>query len=281
MILVTGATGNVGQEVVRELAGAGQAVRALTRGGSSGAAPGFSDLPGVDVVTGDLDHPETLRAPLAGVRGVFLLPGYADMDAVVGEIRGAGVERVVLLSGSSARSGDESNAVTAYMLRSERAVEEAGGRWTILRPFGFMANALRWRDQLDEGDVVREPFAAVPIAVIDPVDIAVVAVAALLDEGHDGQTYLLSGPEPLTAGDRVRILGEVLGRDLRLDALDEEQARAKLTAEMPAEYVHAFFDFYVDGSLDESEVSPAVHDLLGRSPRSFRQWATDHRAAFG
>jgi uncharacterized protein YbjT (DUF2867 family) len=281
MFLVTGATGNVGHEVVRALAGAGEAVRALTHGGSPDPATAGSDLAGVEVVTGDLDHPETLRGPLAGVRGVFLLPGYADMDAVVGEIRRAGIDRVVLLSGSSARSGDESNAVTAYMLRSERAVEAAGGRWTILRPFGFMANALRWRDQLAEGDVVQEPFAAVPIAVVDPFDIAAVAAAALLEDGHDGQTYLLSGPESLTAGDRVRILGEALGRELRLDALDEEQARAKLTAEMPAEYVDAFFDFYVDGGLDESEVSPAVRDLLGRSPRSFREWAAEHAAAFG
>ena len=74
---------------------------------------------GVEAVTGDLNRPESLTEALAGVRGVFLLPGYEDMDGVLAAMRDAGVERVVLLSGSSAASGDTSNAITAYMLRSE------------------------------------------------------------------------------------------------------------------------------------------------------------------
>ena len=86
------------------------------------------------------------------------------MEGVLAEVRGAGVERVVLLSGSSAASGDTGNAVSAYMIRSEDAVRESGVPFTILRPFGFMSNALRWRDQLRAGDVVREPFADVAVA---------------------------------------------------------------------------------------------------------------------
>ena len=97
MLLVTGATGNVGAEVVNALAAANQEVRALVR---SATAPGLP--PGVDTVSGDLNRPESLPGALAGVRGVFLLPGYADMEGLLAEVRAAGVERVVLLSGSSA-----------------------------------------------------------------------------------------------------------------------------------------------------------------------------------
>ena len=166
------------------------------------------------------------------------------------------------------------------MLRSEAAVKGSGIPWTILRPFAFMSNALRWRDQLREGDVVREPFATVPVAVLDPHDIAEVAASALRAEGHDGRTYVLSGPETLLPADRVRILGAALGRELRLEALSDADARAKMSAEMPAAYVDAFFDFYVDGALDESQVQPTVHEVLGREPRTFEQWSAAHADAF-
>jgi uncharacterized protein YbjT (DUF2867 family) len=275
MLLVTGATGNVGAEVVRTLIDSGEPVRALTRSDRADAVPA-----GAEAAAGDLNRPDSLSAALTGVRGVFLLPGYADMEGVLAAVRDAGVERVVLLSGSSAATGDTSNAVTAYMIRSEAAVTQSGVPWTILRPFGFMSNALRWVDQLREGDVVREPFANVAVAVVDPHDIAAVAASALRDEGHEGNTYVLSGPQALRPADRVAILGAAIGRDLRLEALSDADARAKMSAEMPAEYVDAFFDFYVDGNLDESQVQPTVAQVLGREPRSFEQWAATHADAF-
>jgi uncharacterized protein YbjT (DUF2867 family) len=275
MLLVTGATGNVGAEVVQALAAAGQAVRALTRSDSASGLP-----PGVAPVAGDLNRPESLSAALAGVRGVFLLPGYEDMEGVLAEMRGAGVERVVLLSGSSAQSGDTSNAVSAYMIRSEDAVRASGVPWTILRPYGFMSNALRWLDQLRAGDVVREPFANVRVAVVDPHDIAAVAARALLEDGHEGRSYVLSGPQALLPADRVHLLGAALGRELRFEAQPDAEARAQMSAQMPVEYVDAFFDFYVDGSLDESQVQPTVEEVLGRAPRSFEQWAAEHADAF-
>jgi uncharacterized protein YbjT (DUF2867 family) len=202
------------------------------------------------------------------------------MEGIVAEARAAGVERVVLLSGSSAGSGDTSNAISAYMLRSEGAVRQSGLAFTILRPFGFMSNALRWRDQLRAGDVVVEPFADVAVAVIDPADIGAVAASALLDPAHDGRTYVLSGPAALTPAERLRILGAALGRSLHLEPQSNEDARAQMTSQMPSAYVDAFFDFYVDGSLDESEVQPAVREILGREPRTFEQWAAAHADAF-
>ena len=275
MFLVTGATGNVGAEVVRALTAADQEVRALARSDRPAGLPHA-----VETVAGDLNRPESLAAALAGVQGVFLLPGYEDMDGVLAEVRRAGVERVVLLSGSSAGSGDTGNAVSAYMIRSEDAVRESGVPFTILRPFGFMSNALRWRDQLRAGDVVREPFADVAVAVIDPADIGEVAARALLADGHEGRIHVLSGPQALRPAERVGILGAALGRDLRLEPLSDDEARTQMSAEMPIEYVDAFFDFYVAGSLDESQVQPTVREVLGRDPRTFEQWAAAHAEAF-
>jgi uncharacterized protein YbjT (DUF2867 family) len=274
MILVTGATGNIGAELVRTLAEAGEPVRALVRSADV-ALPA-----GVEPVTGDLDDPASLRPALTGATGLFLLPGYRDMPGLLAEARAAGVERVVLLSGGSAGSGDMTNAVSAYMIRSEQAVRDSGLPATVLRPSGFMSNALRWLPQLQAGDVVRDAFPNVAIAMIDPADIAAVAAAALTTDKHVGQVYRLSGPAPLLPADRVRVLAEVLGRPLTFVGLSDEVARAEMSQQMPAEYVDAFFRFYADGELDESPVLPTVREITGREPRTFEQWARAHADAF-
>lgn len=274
MIVVTGATGNVGSAVVRALAEAGEQVRAVVR-----REP--PDLPpGVTAVTGDLNRPETLAGALAGARGLFLLPGYENMPQLLAEARRGGVTHVVLLSSSSIEGGEYSNAVTRYMMDSESAVYDSGLAWTMVRPNAFMSNALQWVPQLAAGDVVRAPFAGVRAAVIDPYDIGAVAAMALTAPGHEGQRYAVTGPEALLPAERLDILASVLGRTLRFEAQPNEEARAEMSRSMPAEYVDAFFRFYVDGTLDESPVRPTVRDVLGREPRTFRQWAQAHADAF-
>jgi uncharacterized protein YbjT (DUF2867 family) len=275
MILVAGAAGNVGGELVRSLAGAGEPVRGLVRGGREDALP-----TGVEAVVADLNDPVSLRDALRGVSGVFLLPGYRDMPGVLAEVGRGGARRVVLLSGSSAADGDMSNAITRYMADSEAAVRDSGVPWTILRPSGFASNALQWAPQLRAGDLVRAPFGGVRVAVIDPFDIAAVAARALTSAGHEGRTYRLTGPQALLPADRVRVLGETLGRDLRFEAQPDAEARAEMSAAMPAEYVDAFFSFYADGTLDESPVLPTVQEITGAHPRTFREWAAAHAGAF-
>jgi uncharacterized protein YbjT (DUF2867 family) len=274
MYLVAGATGNIGGEVTRALLAAGEVVRALVRNDRSRVPEGATP------VVGDLNQPDTLGPHLAGVRGVFLLPGYDGLARLLELARAAGVERVVQLSGSSAASGDETNAVTRYMAATERAITGSDLPWTILRPSAFATNALEWAGQLREGDTVRAPFADVRIAVIDPADIGAVAAVALTSGAHEGRTYHLSGPEATTPAERVAVLGEVLGRSLTFEAQPNDEARAEMEASMPRKYVDAFFDFYVAGSLDESQVLPTVEQLTGRPPRMFRDWATAHAAAF-
>ena len=260
MILVTGATGNIGSAVVEALRTAGQPVRAVSRSG------------GVD-----LNVPASV--PFEGASAAFFMSGYpAELFTAARE---SGVERVVLLSGSSAENGDRANAVSRYMMDSEDALKASGLEYTILRPHAFFSNALRWLPQLREGDVIRESFPEAVSSAIDPVDIAAVAATALVHGGHAGRTYRLTGPQPLTIADRVRILGEALNRPLTLDPFTDEEAEAEMSKTMPREYVDAFMAFYVEGTLDESEVLPTVEEIIGRPPRSFAQWAAKHAGDFG
>lgn len=272
MFLVIGATGNVGSELVQALAGDGQPVRALVR------SP--RDVPGAEVVVGDLTRPGTWADALAGVRGMFLLPGYDGMTELLALASEAGVRHVALLSGGSAASGDLGNAVARYMIQSEQAVQDSGLAWTIVRSGAFMSNALRWLPQLSAGDVVRVPFPTVRVAPIDPYDIAAVVARALTTDGHEDVIYRVSGPQSFLPEEQVAVLATVLGRDLTCVGLTNDEARAEMAASMPQEYVDAFFSFYVDGTLDESRVLPTVEDVTGRAPRTFEQWARAHADAF-
>jgi uncharacterized protein YbjT (DUF2867 family) len=276
MILVTGATGNAGGAVARALLAEGQEVRALVRDEAR-----RSVLPeGAEAVVGDLNRPETLREALPGVRAAFLLSGYEDLPATLAQMRESGVERVVLLSSSAAPDGDMTNAVARYHILSEQAVRESGLPWTFLQPNTFMSNTFQWTPQLKAGDVVSAPFPDVPVATIDPDDLGAVAARALTSDAHEGRAYRLSGPESLRPADRVRILGDALGRDLRFEGQSNDVARAEMSAAMPAAYVDAFFSFFVDGKLDESTVLPTVREVTGREPGTFEQWARAHADAF-
>ncbi|NUO34399.1 MAG: NAD(P)H-binding protein, partial [Dermatophilaceae bacterium] len=230
MILVTGATGNVGRQLVNLLLQAGERVRATSRN------PERAGLPdGVEVVKADLAREEDVRAALRGADRAFLLPAAGQVDGFLREAAGAGLGRVVLLSAlavTMAESGVLGSVHAAY----EQAVLGSGVPWTFLRPGAFMANDLRWAPGVRNG-VVRAPFADSATAPIDEYDIAAVAARALLDDGHEGQAYALTGPDSLTTADRVRILGEVLGRDLRLEELSPEQAREQMLAQTPAPVV--------------------------------------------
>jgi uncharacterized protein YbjT (DUF2867 family) len=274
MILVTGASGHVGSELIEALLEVGEPVRGVTRSDET-------TLPqGAEHITADLNHPETLVPALEGVRGVFLLSGYQNFPTLLDAIDRSGAEQVVLLSSSAAPSGDLTNAVARYHIESEEAVRESGLPWTFLQPNSFMTNALQWAPQLRAGDRVTAPFAHVRVASIDPRDIAAVAMQAFTTRGHSGRSYRLSGPESQTAEERVKILGHVLGRNLRFEPQSNEDARTEMSGQMPAEYVDAFFRFFVEGTLDESALLPAVEELTGRPPRTFEAWAREHAAAF-
>jgi uncharacterized protein YbjT (DUF2867 family) len=275
VILVTGATGNAGGGVVNGLLEVGADVRGVVRPGSEGNLPD-----GVEAAAGDLNDPESLRGPLEGASAVFLLSGYEGLDRALGLIRDAGVERVVLLSSSAAPTGDLDNAVARYHILSERAVRESGLSWTFLQPNSFMSNAYRWLPQLKDGNVIRGAFGDVAISTVDPDDLGAVAARALTTNEHEGQTYRLSGPEALRPAEQVAILAKYSGRDLSFHAQTDEEARAEMEGQMPKEYVDAFFNFFVDGAVDETTVHPAVEQVTGHKPHSFERWAEVHADAF-
>ncbi|WP_280353487.1 NAD(P)H-binding protein [Nocardia abscessus] len=275
MILVTGATGNVGAELVRTLSESGEQVRALVRDPAKAAL-----APGVEAVTGDLHRPETLADALEGVDGMFLLPGYNDLSGLLDRANNAGVRRVALLSGGSAALRNMDNAVSRYMTLSEDAVRASELSWTFLRPRSFMSNALRWLPQLAAGDVVRVQFPGVRVGAIDPADIAAVAAAALTRDGLEGQVLELTGPQALRPAEQVAVLAAVLNRPLVAHELGDDETEAELAATMPREYVDAFLNFFVEGALDEAKLYPTVEQVTGRSPRSFEQWTTAHAGEF-
>ncbi|MFC9440259.1 NAD(P)H-binding protein [Nocardia sp. NPDC057030] len=275
MILVTGATGNIGGELVTTLSESGTAVRALVRDPATATLPA-----GVETVTGDLNRPETMAEALDGVHALFLLPGYDNQADLLDRAKKAGVQRIALLSSASAALQDLDNAVSRYMTLSERAVRESELAWTFLRPRSFMSNALRWLPQLAAGDVVRVQFPDVRVGAIDPADIAAVAALALTGDHLDGRILELTGPQALLPADQIAILAAVLDRQLVAHGLTTEETRAELEAGLPQPYADAFLSFFADGTLDEETLYPTVHEVTGRAPRTFEQWARAHAADF-
>jgi len=172
------------------------------------------------------------------------------------------------------------NYIVRFNVVSEAAVRDSGLDWTVLRPSGFMSNALRWLPQLSQGDTVREPFADIPVAVIDPSDIGAIAAATLSEPGHVGHSYRLTGPQALLPAEQLAILGGVLGRDLRLKALPDDDARREMSTSMPEPSVDAFFEFSRGGTYRDDQVTGTTAELLGRPARTFSDWAQAHAEAF-
>jgi uncharacterized protein YbjT (DUF2867 family) len=241
-----------------------------------GAQSQYLCAPEIPCVSGD--HENALGRTPAG-----------DFDGEPVNVRGrfvalsvlcAGVAHLVLLSSRSVVGGHPDNAVVRMHRGGEAAVRDSGICATVLRPSGFMSNTLRWRSRLQAGGVVRAPFAGVPIAAIDPYDIAAVAATVLTTAGHANRSYPLSGPVALLPADQVAILAHVLDRPLRFVAQPDDEARSEMGRTLPAEVVDAFFRFFTEGEFDDSPVVPTVENLTGMPARTFREWAVAHADEF-
>jgi uncharacterized protein YbjT (DUF2867 family) len=280
MIVVTGATGNVGRSLVQSLAVAGERVTAVSRG----TAP--VDLPrGTGHVSADLTAPETLRAALDGAEALFLHDGGAgghglDPRAVLDETRKAGVRRVVLLSSQGVVTRPESPSHGGVMRAIEEAVRESGLAWTILRPGGFASNAFAWVESVRAERTVAAPFGEVAIPVIDPADIAEVAAVALRKDEHAGHAYELNGPAAVTPRQQAEAIGAALGEPVRFGELTRTEAHARMAAFMPEPVVETTLAVLAEPNAAELRLSPDVERVLGRAPRPFAEWARRNVEAF-
>ncbi|PWI14526.1 NAD(P)-dependent oxidoreductase [Streptomyces sp. Act143] len=282
MILVTGATGTIGSEVVRQLAARGEKVRALTRAPERAVLPG-----GVEAVRGDfLDQP-SLEAALAGVDAAFLVgvlgPEDGGRDVRLIELaRATGVRRLVKLS-AIGTGEPRFGPFGTWHLPGEQALRAGGPEWTILRPSSFASNTLGWAHALAAGEPVPNMTGDGRQGVVDPRDVAEVAVAALTGTRHAGRTYTLTGPEAISVPDQAAVLAEVLGRPVRTVTPSRDRLREQLSASGLSEQA-------VEGVLGGLEIARGdgnttvtddVREALGRPARSYRQWAEDHKGVFG
>ncbi|MEV8395419.1 MULTISPECIES: NAD(P)H-binding protein [unclassified Streptomyces] len=278
MIVVTGATGNVGRPLTRALAEAGQQVTAVSR--HAAAVPA-----GVRHVVADLTEPPSLEPALDGAKALFLLLS-GDLHAagarpadVIGQAAAGGVRRVVLLSSQGVAT--RPFGPTRITMRAvEDALRDSGLEWAILRPGGFASNALWWAESIRTQGVVAAPFGDVGVPIIDPADIADVAMACLLDHRHTGGVYELTGPEVITPRRQAEAIAAALGSPVRFHDLTRDEAKAAMTRSLPAELAEDTLDILGSPSPAELRVSPDVQRILGRAPRSFADWAADNVAAF-
>ncbi|WP_406274123.1 NAD(P)H-binding protein [Actinacidiphila glaucinigra] len=274
MIVVTGATGNVGQPLVRALVTAGEQVTAVSRGISA------RDMPtGVRHHQADLAEPESLAPALDGADALFLLTSGDFVSAggsvsdVLDVARARGIGRVVLLSSQGVATGSHPSTL-------EEPVTESGLEWTLLRPGGFNSNTLQWAEMVRAQRMVGAPFGDVALPTIDPADIAEVAAAALRDAGHVGRVYELTGPAPISPRQQAMAIADALGEPVRFVEQSRAEARAQMLQFMPEPVVEATLGILGTPKAAEQRVSPDVEQVLGRPPRTFAQWAARNIAAF-
>ncbi|MET7287383.1 NAD(P)H-binding protein [Streptomyces sp. NPDC005573] len=280
MIVVTGATGNVGRALVSALAGAGERVTATSRG-ISGA-----DVPeGVRHEQADLSDPGSLRPVFDGADALFLQNGGAGAHLlgprdILDVAKAAGVTRVVLLSSQGVVTRPESASHGGTGRAIEDAVRESGLDWTILRPGGFASNAYAWAASVRERREITAPFADTGLPVVDPGDIAEVAAAALRTDGHTGRVHELTGPALSTPRAQAAEIAAALGEPVRFVEQTRQEAREQMLRFMPEPLVDTTLGILGEPRSAELAVSPDVERVLGRPPRTFGDWARRHIAAF-
>ncbi len=277
-ILVTGATGNVGRPLVAGLLADGARVRALTR---DPAAAGFP--PGVAVTGGDYAAPGILAEAVRGADAVFVNIGALreHVGELIAAARGTGVSKIVMLSSIAVRDeGDQVLSLGKQHKAVEDAIKATGLDWTILRCGGFATNTLTWAASARAEGVVRFPYGQAALAPIAEQDIAAAAVRVLMDSGHNGQTYTLTGAESLTQIQQAEAIGKAIGRPVRFEELSPGQFRQSATQHLPAPVVEDLLKALASYVGQTAYMTADLEKIIGRSATSYAQWAVQHADAY-
>jgi len=283
MILITGATGNNGSELLRQLSATGTPTRAFVRDKRKTNPIGF---PGIEIVEGDFSRPETFMRALDGVDRLFLLiPSSALAEArqcrFVDAARRSGVKHIVKLS----QFGADPDSPCRFQ-RAHGAVEDhirsSGMDYTFLRPNLFMQGILNFRSTIAFQGVFYACAGTARVSIVDVRDIATMASLALTESGHEGKTYEITGPESLTHVEMAEMLSEVTGRAVSYVEISPDSMRHVLLdlgmSAWQADGVIEDYEAYRRG--DSERVTTTVEDVAGVFPMTFEEFARDYASEF-
>ena len=284
MILVTGATGLNGSELVRRLAAKGIPSRALVR--NLAKAQPLAALPSVEVVEGDMARPESLVEALRGVERAMLISSsdptmLETQSSFIDAARNAGVKHVVKLSGIIPEL-DSPFRFARMHAEIEQRLEDSGMAYTHLRAGEFMPSYFRQVPSIVGRGILALPMGDARIASVDIGDLAEVAIAVLTTTGHEGKTYPLTGPESLTMAEVAEKLSVATGKAIRyVDVPPDEANKARLAAGMPPYLADGLDELFAERRRGkESRVWPTIEEVFGRRPTSFDEFARQNAGIF-
>jgi uncharacterized protein YbjT (DUF2867 family) len=274
--LITGATGPVGRSIVTQLRTIGQDVRIVTRDVDKAPV-------GVEALQGDFTKGDLPTRAFEGVNRVFLFPAQGGVDAFLKQAKTAQVEQIVVLSSLAAAmeyERDKTSMSALHHLAIERAVIASGIPYTFLRPGTFANNLLFWAHSIQTGDTVYGPYANSVQAPIHEADIAAVAVVALTQDGYQGKTYPLTGPQALTHIEQLNCIGTAIGKKLRFQEIPVDVFQKEMEKYMPPPVIKMLLDYWSDTVTVPDVVLPTVEQLTSHKARTLAQWAKDHASDF-
>lgn len=282
MILVTGSTGNVGCEVVNQLATTGHRVRAFVRN-EADARRRFPT--NVDIVKGDLNEPSTIDAAMTGVDRVYLVAPLTTQltqqeSNVIRSAQRAGVKHVVKQSVLGAQY--EGIVLARWHRASEKELEATGMAWTFVRPSALFSSALTWTQSIRHGGVVYAPTGSGKLAIVDARDVAAVAVKCLIEPGHEARAYDVTGSRSWTTQEQVDAISRVIGKPLKFVDVPDGAARDSMLGQgMPVPVVDALLELAgLVRSGRSAMVTDTVWRVTSKPPRTWEAWVAETATAF-
>ncbi|MEO6259354.1 MAG: SDR family oxidoreductase [Thermoanaerobaculia bacterium] len=283
-ILVTGGTGTVGSEVVRQLLGRGEDVRVLVRSEEKAKA-----LPEpAHGVVGNLDDRASLDRAMNGVDKVFLLTPISETEAEEGiraveAAKAAGVRHIVFMSVHDVEKCPQAPHFQSK-IEIQAAIEKSGIPYTFIMPNNFYQNDVWFRQAMLDYGVYPQPFGDVGLSRVDSRDIAEAVANALTQTGHAGKRYALVGPDALTGSQTASIWGQALGKEIHYGGNDldawEKQAKQGLPGWMVDDFRIMYDFFQRQGLVATIDDLTQTRKILGREPRKFEDYARENARAW-